>query len=391
LLLSDSFHSLFPPSKQNLHDFHQLKIDTPPTSSSSSSSDSPISVPSKNRPKASDQALIRVLNEQTLTNYDSFPEGSTESGLLFSLEIFHCLSERIYNQGILEPLHDDLISIIEPTTPINLATDPLTQSIPASLSKNLLLSILPTLSALFGKNNNTNNNNNNQLHPQTSQSSPTAPPSLQNLDAFSQFDGEKLPIPMLLIGYENNWMEVSPVESIHYWEKTGLQPYAPPKNFSYFVVSINEMNHHSGANNSGYIQPSNILSSIDFFFRELSCIYEVCHLGTHHPFSSFSKYPNGIILQDSTSPNLPNHASLNSNNNNNHNNNNTNSNIENNNNNNNSAMNDLSSKAGKYYHKFKLYKRALTQLISDLSEQMFYADTSVVIYIVNPFSHSFVL
>ena len=295
LLLSDSYVTLFPPKSKIHKDFVQLKGNS----------------------KAN---FLKILNQQAISNYDGWQEGCSESGLISSLSVFHCLSERLQYQGIHERISDEYLSIYEPHSSIDLALDPLTQSVPFQISKNILTKLTPILTSMFGY------NTNHISH---------------QLELFSHFYAEKIEVPKLLVGYKENWIEVAPSDAAFFWEKTNLQPYASPKNFNYFVLAPNFSN-----------QIPSIKSSIDMFFKELSCIYEVCNLGSHRPFSTLSKYPNGVILFDEKNSNS-----------------------------------DPSK--GKYYQKFKEFERILNQLAFDLSTQKFYADSSILIYIINPFSHSF--
>ena len=73
---------------------------------------------------------------------------------------------------------------------------------------------------------------------------------------------------------------MKPKESIEYWEKIQLQPFSPKKTFFYYVLHPNNFSHFQGI--------------IKDYFKELSCIYEVCNLGIHKPFYN-PNYPNGFI------------------------------------------------------------------------------------------------
>lgn len=74
-----------------------------------------------------------------------------------------------------------------------------------------------------------------------------------------------LPIPALLVGYQDDWLKTSH-SSLQLWEKAPLEPYALPKPVSYYVICPN-------------IDP--LLSASADFFQQLSTVYEACKLGTH--------------------------------------------------------------------------------------------------------------
>ncbi|KAJ7531433.1 hypothetical protein O6H91_14G043800 [Diphasiastrum complanatum] len=76
-----------------------------------------------------------------------------------------------------------------------------------------------------------------------------------------------LPVPALLVGYQDDWLKVSS-GSLRLWEKAPLEPYALPKPVTYYVVSLNS-------------EP--LLSAASDFFQQLSTVYEACRLGTHTP------------------------------------------------------------------------------------------------------------
>lgn len=93
---------------------------------------------------------------------------------------------------------------------------------------------------------------------------------------------EPLPVPMLLVGQNHDWMTVSPF-ALDYWEKLYLEPYAGITNISYLVMCP-EVEH--------------VFSATRFFFNELSSIYDLCRLGMHKPFirsSGMLDEWNGII------------------------------------------------------------------------------------------------
>ncbi|GAB6029834.1 hypothetical protein CHUAL_005543 [Chamberlinius hualienensis] len=80
---------------------------------------------------------------------------------------------------------------------------------------------------------------------------------------------EPQPIPSVLVGCDKEWLATSPF-AIKYWEKLLLEPYNNTRDIAYIVVA-----------------PDNdfVLENVKTFFKELSCIYEVCKLGRHSPIS----------------------------------------------------------------------------------------------------------
>ncbi|GIX70393.1 mediator of RNA polymerase II transcription subunit 13 [Caerostris extrusa] len=80
---------------------------------------------------------------------------------------------------------------------------------------------------------------------------------------------EPQPIPSLLLGHEKDSIALSPF-SLKYWDKLHLEPSSLRRDIAYIVVA-----------------PENdvVLSTVKFFFRELSCIYEALHLGKHRPIT----------------------------------------------------------------------------------------------------------
>jgi hypothetical protein len=97
-------------------------------------------------------------------------------------------------------------------------------------------------------------------------------PSLLGYSAGSDIDeiAERLPVPSVVVGDpENNWIEVPP-PTLRWWEKLPLEPYGNKKNVIYCVIC-----------GSGSATPCETEASM--FFKELSCMYEAAHLGTHQP------------------------------------------------------------------------------------------------------------
>ncbi|BBM96962.1 mediator of RNA polymerase II transcription subunit 13 [Marchantia polymorpha subsp. ruderalis] len=76
-----------------------------------------------------------------------------------------------------------------------------------------------------------------------------------------------LPTPALLVGYQEDWLKTSP-NVLHLWEKAPLEPYAPPKPVSYYVLCLGL---------------DSLLTAASDFFQQLSSVYETCKLGTHAP------------------------------------------------------------------------------------------------------------
>ncbi|PSN30681.1 hypothetical protein C0J52_20854 [Blattella germanica] len=88
---------------------------------------------------------------------------------------------------------------------------------------------------------------------------------------------EPQPIPSLVVGYEKDWLSLSPY-AVQYWEKLLLEPYSYARDVAYIVVA-----------------PDNdyILQRVRTFFKELSATYEVCRLGRHCPITKVLR--DGIL------------------------------------------------------------------------------------------------
>ncbi|KAG7209053.1 hypothetical protein KM043_015211 [Ampulex compressa] len=80
---------------------------------------------------------------------------------------------------------------------------------------------------------------------------------------------EPQPIPALVVGYDRDWLSLSPY-ALSYWEKLLLEPYAGPRDVAYVVVAPDS---------------DCVISKVKSFFRELSTTYEICRLGRHTPIS----------------------------------------------------------------------------------------------------------
>ncbi|KAI9287343.1 mediator complex subunit 13 C-terminal-domain-containing protein [Umbelopsis sp. AD052] len=73
--------------------------------------------------------------------------------------------------------------------------------------------------------------------------------------------------PSVVVGRQDEWIEGSP-HMLTFWEKLRLEPYSTKKNIVYFALCPDSDGFESMA--------------IDFF-NDLSAVYEICLLGTHHP------------------------------------------------------------------------------------------------------------
>ncbi|XP_055620502.1 mediator of RNA polymerase II transcription subunit 13 isoform X2 [Toxorhynchites rutilus septentrionalis] len=82
---------------------------------------------------------------------------------------------------------------------------------------------------------------------------------------------EPQPVPSLVVGYEKDWLSLSPY-SIQYWDKLLLEPYSYPRDIAYVVVL-----------------PDNdyVVSKVKTYFKELSTTYEMCKLGRHNPIKGW--------------------------------------------------------------------------------------------------------
>ncbi|XP_058465174.1 mediator of RNA polymerase II transcription subunit 13 isoform X2 [Malaya genurostris] len=82
---------------------------------------------------------------------------------------------------------------------------------------------------------------------------------------------EPQPVPSLVVGYEKDWLSLSPY-AIQYWDKLLLEPYSYPRDIAYVVVLPD--NDH-------------IVSKVKTYFKELSTTYEMCKLGRHNPIKGW--------------------------------------------------------------------------------------------------------
>ena len=73
---------------------------------------------------------------------------------------------------------------------------------------------------------------------------------------------EPLPVPAITVGHEQDFLSMAP-QALHYWEAMNLEPYTHTRDVAYIVVSPE----------SDYV-----VSRVKTFFKNLSCVYEVCYL-----------------------------------------------------------------------------------------------------------------
>ncbi|KAL6994249.1 hypothetical protein U1Q18_012356 [Sarracenia purpurea var. burkii] len=78
-----------------------------------------------------------------------------------------------------------------------------------------------------------------------------------------------LPLPAILMGYQDDWLKTS-ASSLQLWEKAPLEPYALQKHMTYYVICPD-------------IDP--LITAAADFFQQLGNVYETCKLGTHSPQS----------------------------------------------------------------------------------------------------------
>lgn len=104
--------------------------------------------------------------------------------------------------------------------------------------------------------------------------------NLQNLHCSSGTDEspEPLPIPTFLVGYEYDFMVLSPF-GLPYWEKLLLDPFGSQRDLGYVVLC-----------------PDNdaLLRGARTFFKDLTAIYEVRLMAACSPQSS-CPWPNGVL------------------------------------------------------------------------------------------------
>ncbi|XP_058632229.1 mediator of RNA polymerase II transcription subunit 13-like isoform X2 [Onychostoma macrolepis] len=93
----------------------------------------------------------------------------------------------------------------------------------------------------------------------------------------SEESPEPLPIPSVLLGYDQEFLALSPF-ALPFWEKFLLEPYGGQRDVAFLVLCPN---HNA------------LLSSARTFFQELSAVYETCRLGKHRPLVRVSR--DGIV------------------------------------------------------------------------------------------------
>ncbi|MGH0154281.1 UNVERIFIED_CONTAM: hypothetical protein FKN15_060300 [Acipenser sinensis] len=102
--------------------------------------------------------------------------------------------------------------------------------------------------------------------------------------AGSEESPEPLPIPTLLVGYDQDFLALSPL-ALPFWEKLLLEPYGGQRDTAFLVVCPDSEALISGAKS---------------FFRDLSSVYEACRLGQHRPLARVSW--DGLVRVGSLSP-----------------------------------------------------------------------------------------
>jgi len=80
---------------------------------------------------------------------------------------------------------------------------------------------------------------------------------------------EPLPIPTVTLGFEREWMTMSPL-SLYYWDSLSLEPWGSQRDVAYIVVAPDN---------------DNLLSEVKTFFKKLSNTYELLRLGRHSPIT----------------------------------------------------------------------------------------------------------
>ncbi|KAJ4935384.1 hypothetical protein JOQ06_016920 [Pogonophryne albipinna] len=93
---------------------------------------------------------------------------------------------------------------------------------------------------------------------------------------------EPLPIPTFLVGYEYDFVVLSPF-GLPYWEKLLLDPFGSQRDVGYVVIC-----------------PENeaLLRGAKTFFKDLSAMYEACQLGQHRPICK--SHPEGVLKVGAT-------------------------------------------------------------------------------------------
>ncbi|KAL2100420.1 hypothetical protein ACEWY4_004814 [Coilia grayii] len=89
----------------------------------------------------------------------------------------------------------------------------------------------------------------------------------------SEESPEPLPIPTLLLGYDKDFLALSPL-ALPFWEKLLLEPYGGQRDVAFLVLCPNS---------------AALLAGARTFFQELSAVYETCRLGKHRPLARVSR------------------------------------------------------------------------------------------------------
>ncbi|XP_015221754.2 mediator of RNA polymerase II transcription subunit 13-like isoform X1 [Lepisosteus oculatus] len=100
----------------------------------------------------------------------------------------------------------------------------------------------------------------------------------------SEESPEPLPIPTLLLGYDRDFLALSPL-ALPFWEKLLLEPYGGQRDVAFLVVCPDSEALTAGARG---------------FFRELSAVYETCRLGKHRPLAKVSR--DGLVRVGTLDP-----------------------------------------------------------------------------------------
>ncbi|XP_028828852.1 mediator of RNA polymerase II transcription subunit 13-like isoform X2 [Denticeps clupeoides] len=100
----------------------------------------------------------------------------------------------------------------------------------------------------------------------------------------SEESPEPLPIPPLLLGYDKDFLALSPL-ALPFWEKLLLEPYGGQRDVAFLVLCPNS---------------SSLLAAARIFFQDLSTVYETCRLGKHRPLAKVSR--DGLVRVGTTEP-----------------------------------------------------------------------------------------
>lgn len=92
----------------------------------------------------------------------------------------------------------------------------------------------------------------------------------------SEESPEPLPIPSVLLGYDQDFLSLSPL-ALPFWEKFLLEPYGGQRDVAFLVLCPNY---------------DALLSSAKAFFQELSAVYEVYHYHSHVLLDTYLPYVN---------------------------------------------------------------------------------------------------